>query len=197
MTQKLPWKDSRAIHSFFGLLGDKFRWCSLLLLASWYFRISAVFGLCEPGDVLWKPGVAHLGAWWCWQNADKTCASWRRELFACRFFSSPFCILPGIGHLRKRPGLNHSTTWQWFVTGFPPLGFPAMHGCMISWELGKYRRTRRWCILGWRQVSERLMSDRVTEWLNGNAMPRVLVLPLPRGHTPCWQFMAPWPKPQI
>lgn len=25
-------------------------------------------------------------------------------------FFSPFCILPGIGHPRKRPGLNHSTT---------------------------------------------------------------------------------------
>ena len=42
----------------------------------------------------------------------------------------------------------------------------------FSWELGKYRRSRRWCILGWRQVSERLMSDPVTEWLNGNAICR-------------------------
>ena len=118
-------------------------------------------------------------AWWCWQNADKTCASWRRELFACRNLFSPFCQVldiweKGLGWtiqprdsglllvfhhwvslVSKECYNRHQQAVNKKSDSLPRGAASDASDAWFSWELGKYRRSRRWCILGWRQVSER------------------------------------------
>ena len=149
MTQKLHWKHTTAIHIFFWVAQQKIRWCSLLLLASWYFRISAVFGLCEPGDVLWKPGMAHLGAWWCHTQIKHARPLDEESRPQAEIFSnfSPFCQVLDIWEKGQGWTIQPNDT-----------GFVMPTTCRFynidAWLHRKKHpnpgRRRRWCILGWR-----------------------------------------------